>query len=87
MGLTASASSHFMFDIFKWKPSLYPQISAYYYYTFKQNESKKSQLEFYVGTENWFDLRSRLAHDVPKTNRLLWNLHIGQSYQKNLWSY
>lgn len=87
MGLSASASSHFMIDIFEWKPSLYPQISANYYYTLKRNESKKSHFDFYLGTENWIDLRSRLAHDVPNTNRLLWNMHIGQSYQKNLWSY
>jgi len=87
MGISAALGSHFLIDIFEWKPSLYPQLSANYYYTYKQNAEKNSSADFYVGTENWFDLRARLAHDVPNTNRVLWNMHLGHTFNKNLWSY
>lgn len=85
MGLSAGLSAHFLIDVFEWNPSLYPQLSANYYWTYKSTEKSKGEL--YLGTENWLDLRSRLAHNVPNTNRLLWNMHIGHSFYKNLWSY
>jgi hypothetical protein len=87
MGVSASLGSHFLVDVFEWKPSLFPQISANYYYSYKQSAEKNSSADFYIGTENWLDLRSRLAHEVTNTNRLLWNMHVGHSFHKNLWSY
>lgn len=87
MGISTSLGSHFLIDIFDWKPSLYPQISANYYLTYRENETKSTRFEMYAGTENWLDLRSRLAHDVPNKNRILWNMHLGHTFNKHLWSY
>ncbi len=87
MGLSATLGGNFLVDIFKWEPSLYPQLSANYYYTYKQNQENNSMSDFYVGTENWFDLRSNLAHEVPNSYRILWNIHLGHTFRKNLWSY
>jgi hypothetical protein len=87
MGVSGSVGGNFLIDVFEWNPSLYPQLSANYYYTYRQNTEKNRNLEFYVGTENWLDLRSKLAHDVPNPNRFLWNMHLGHTFKNNSWSY
>ncbi len=87
MGLSLSPGFTFMIDAFEWKPSLYPQLDINYYLSYgKKRDQNKSQ-EFYAGFDNWFDVRSRLAHDVPNPNRIIWNTHIGHSFVRNQWSY
>jgi hypothetical protein len=87
MGLSVSPGFNFLIDAFEWKPSLYPQLDINYYWTYgRKCEQGKSQ-DFYFGFDNWFDLRSKLAHDVPNTNRIIWNTHVGHSFNRNLWSY
>lgn len=87
MGVSLSPGLTFMIDVFEWKPSLYPQLDINYYISYgKKRDQNKSQ-EFYLGFDNWFDLRARLAHDVSNTNRLIWNTHVGHSFVRNNWTY
>lgn len=87
MGMSASPGFTFLIDGFEWKPSLYPQLDLNYYWTYGRKKDQNKSQDFYIGFDNWFDLRARLAHDVPNTNRLIWNTHIGHSFNRNLWSY
>jgi hypothetical protein len=87
MGVSVSPGFTFLIDGFDWKPSLYPQLDLNYYWTYGRKQDQNKSQDFYVGFDNWLDLRARLAHDVPNTNRLIWNTHIGHSFNRNLWSY
>lgn len=87
MGVSTAIGGNFLIDVFEWNPSFYPQISANYYYRYKNVESKQLIFDLYIGTENWIDLRSNKAHNVHNTIRWLWNMHLGHSVSKNLWSY
>ncbi len=87
MGVSVSPGFTFLVDAFEWKPSLYPQLDLNYYWTYGRKLDQGKSQDFYFGFDNWFDLRGRLAHDVPNPNRIIWNTHIGHSFNRNLWSY
>ena len=47
---------------------------------------KKSHF-FYIGASNWFDLSKYKAHDEPQTNAVVFNPHIGNTWQKKNWNF
>ena len=87
MGVSVSPGFHFLMDVFEWNPSIYPQLDLNYYLSYGKNRTFGKSQEFYFGFNNWFDLRSTLAHEVPNSNRIIWNTHIGHSFIRNKWTY
>mgnify|MGYP001228788144 FL=1 len=62
---------------------LFPQIdfnAVWKYGTGKSNF-------VYIGASNWFDLSKYKAHEEPKDNAVIFSPHIGNTWQKNKWSF
>lgn len=62
---------------------LYPQVdlNAYWKYGNKKNNF------FYLGASNWFDLNKYKAHNEVQKNPLIFNPHLGNTWQKKNWSF
>ena len=61
---------------------LFPQIDLNAVWKYGENKSNF----FYLGVSNWFDLSKNKAHNEPKDNPVIFNPHIGNTWQKNKWS-
>lgn len=61
---------------------LFPQIDLNAVWKY----GKKKSNFFYLGASNWFDLSKYKAHEELKDNAIIFNPHIGNTWQKNKWS-
>ena len=61
---------------------LFPQIDLNAVWKYGENKNNF----FYLGVSNWFDLSKNKAHGEPKDNPIIFNPHIGNTWQKNKWS-
>ena len=61
---------------------LFPQIDLNAVWKYGENKNNF----FYLGVSNWFDLSKNKAHNEPKDNPIIFNPHIGNTWQKNKWS-
>tara|TARA_Y100000766_G_scaffold53410_1_gene43241 strand:- start:797 stop:1489 length:693 start_codon:yes stop_codon:yes gene_type:complete len=61
---------------------LFPQIDLNAVWKYGENKNNF----FYLGVSNWFDLSKNKAHAEPKDNPVIFNPHIGNTWQKNKWS-
>tara|TARA_B100001173_G_scaffold291979_1_gene283792 strand:- start:126 stop:818 length:693 start_codon:yes stop_codon:yes gene_type:complete len=61
---------------------LFPQIDLNAVWKYGENKNNF----FYLGVSNWFDLSKNKAHNEPKDNPVIFNPHIGNTWQKNKWS-
>ena len=61
---------------------LFPQIDLNAVWKYGENKNNF----FYLGVSSWFDLSKNKAHAEPKDNPVIFNPHIGNTWQKNKWS-
>jgi len=61
---------------------LFPQIDINALWKY----GKKNRNYLYIGASNWFDLKKFRAHDEVQPNAILFNPHIGSTWQKKNWS-
>lgn len=61
---------------------LFPQIDLNAVWKYGENKNNF----FYLGVSNWFDLSKNKAHGEPKDKPIIFNPHIGNTWQKNKWS-
>tara|TARA_B100001094_G_C18135805_1_gene775003 strand:- start:989 stop:1681 length:693 start_codon:yes stop_codon:yes gene_type:complete len=62
---------------------IYPQIDLNAIWKYG---SKRTNF-FYLGASNWFDLNKYKAHDELQKTHLIFNPHIGNTWQKKNWSF
>ena len=62
--------------------NFYPQldVNAYWHYLQKKNF-------FYIGVNNWFELRQTRTHNEPQTNHWFVSPQIGHTFVRNKWNY
>ena len=81
--LSGSLSLNSLIELKDGVYDLFPQIdfNAVWKYGHKKSHY------FYLGASNWFDLNKYKAHGETQKNTLIFNPHIGNTWQKNKWTF
>jgi hypothetical protein len=82
-GISVSTVANTLFDFKSKTLNFYPQIDVNSYWKW----GKKNNRTTYVGIDNWFELKSKKAHNEPQQTHWVFNPHIGQIFHSKNWSY
>ncbi|MBI34478.1 MAG: hypothetical protein CMP67_03850 [Flavobacteriales bacterium] len=80
--LSGSFTLNTLFEMKDYAFDVFPQMDLNAVWKYG---SKRSNF-FYIGASNWFDLSKYKAHEELQTNAIIFNPHIGNTWQKKNWS-
>lgn len=82
-GFSSNFVMNSLVDLKEGATDFYPEVDLNAYWEY----SSKKKHYIYFGVDNWFDLKYKRAHDVPKTNHWIFNPHIGHTWETTNWNY